>query len=981
MPAAASAPVMVGRRAELETLLGAFSTGQDGHPGAVVVRGEAGIGKSRLVEEFLARIGDRPAGAVPVVTAFGQCVDLGPIGAPFLPLRRLMGDLVAGVGIEAVAQAARFPAATAALATLVPELDPESPAAGSRADADRIAEAVERVIESLSAERHVVLVIEDLHWADASTLGLLRILAATLRGRHLTLILTYRSDDVDADHPLSPVLAELERNHVPGLELQRLTPELVSSQIAAILGRPARADESADVSRRTDGVPFLVEEVLSLGDGEMPETLSDLLLARFDRLSDDARQLIRLLAVGGVRVADDLLTDAEAGPAQRRSALLREAVDTGVLRGDGDGYAFRHALIREALYARLLAGERIEGHRRFAAALQLRVDRGDAAWAAGAAEHWLAAGDADRAFRATLVAYRAATAHDGLETAAGFARRLFDLWPRVPDADAVSATTRTAVSVELGTMLGEVGRCAESRDALEQSLTDPRATTRQRATLHYILATMGYETSDYPDQLRHAVAVEELLAQTDDRAELGILAGAVSVHANSPIIDPALRPELTARALEIAERSGDALMQASVLWNQGFLATVTGRLDEAILLFERARALSPPGSSRISAVRALATVLRRQGRYREAAELAEAGVEEAVRLGIERAEGSMLRISLGDARYALGAPDAAFAQWDRAFAIVPRMTPAHSRVVRTLALAYTWAGRQDDADRLVRGEPGAERANTEEREELLGWAAYHATTALIAAESAGDVDRRMLIARAVDLMQVVTERRAREVPGLRVQHTPLCAWIVRAAAGDGLASDLVDALRSTVEYDMRRYADVMPPAFTAVARAELASADTGDAAAVAAWTDASVACGGENCPGVLRVYADHRLAIAQLAHGDRAAAAASLEVVIGSAAAVGASVVAAWASALGDRAGAGPVSSNGRGDAARLTRREQQVLDLVAQGLSNGQIGERLFISPKTASVHVSAILAKLGVSNRTEAAAVHVASARDVAE
>ncbi|WES65606.1 AAA family ATPase [Microbacter sp. GSS18] len=971
MPAAAAAPVMVGRRAELETLLGAFSTGQDGHPGAVIVRGEAGIGKSRLVEEFLARVREGDPHAVPVTMAVGQCVDLGPIGAPFLPLRRLMSDLAADVGVERLAQAARFPAAVAALAALVPEIDPHPAPEAVPIDADRIAEAVERVLETLSAERHLLLVIEDLHWADPATLGLLRILASTLRGRHLTLVMTYRSDDVGPADPLRALLAELERSRVTGIELARLTLGQVSEQVRGIMRTPVRADDIDRVYERSDGVPFLVEEVLAVGDHPMPETLRDLVLGRFDRLGPEARQIVRLLAVGGTRVKDDLLAAAHGGPDDERRAALRDAVEHAVLRVDAEGYAFRHALIREALYGELLVMERLDGHLRFARALQERADEGDAPAAAEAAEHWLAGRDLDRAFDATLTAYRHAITRDGPDTAARFAQRLLDLWPDVRDPETRSGTTRIALCVEFGELLAD-SSLIEEPDVLQSVVDDPGATRMQRARLHLALAKMEYATNAYADQLHHAQAVQELLEGASDPEALAVLAHAVSIHANSPLLDPSTRPPRTRLALEIAERSGDARVHASVLWGKGFLAMVSGQMQKARATFEEAYVIAPPGIVRVEAQRALANVLRRVGDFRGAQALATAGIEEGARLGIERGVGSLFRIILGDVLLALGEEGPALAQWDRAFALVPRGSPAHSRVVRMIALAHQWAGRASDADRLLESEPDAERADSQEREELLGWAAYHATAALIAAEESTGDERRILVARAIERMQIVMDRRMQEVHGLRVLVAPVTAWTVRAAIQEDLEPSLVEPLRRCVDDDARSRVDTMPPAYAPVVLAELATRGERDASA-ARWREAVTACEGESCPAALRAYARYRLGQALARAGKRDEAIGMLEAASEDTSAV----VGQWAATLLARVGVGARTHDASETHATLTRRELQVLDLVAQGLSNGQIAERLFISPKTASVHVSAILAKLGVANRTEAAAVHVASTR----
>ena len=286
MPASASAAVMVGRRAELDALLAAFDLGAVGHPRAVVIRGEAGIGKTRLIQEFLAAVAVAPAATdVRLVVATGQCVDLGPIGAPFTPIRRLLHELYTAVGAEAVREAAGSPAVVATLGTLIPELAGEN-AALPPGGADYVSEAIERLIENLSSECHLVLVIEDLHWADAATLALLKTLAVTLRGSHVTMVMTYRSDDVGAGircarcSPSSIAAVSSRR-----LEVARLSPDDVAEQARLILGRPADAAALRSIVGRSEGVPFFVEELIDLAGGALPDTLRDVVLARVDRLT------------------------------------------------------------------------------------------------------------------------------------------------------------------------------------------------------------------------------------------------------------------------------------------------------------------------------------------------------------------------------------------------------------------------------------------------------------------------------------------------------------------------------------------------------------------------------------------------------------------------------------------------------------------------------------------------------------------------
>jgi predicted ATPase len=188
------------------------------------------------------------------------------------------------------------------------------------------------VIEGLAAERPLVLAIEDLHWADRSTLDLLAFLVANLAEAPVVLVATYRSDELGRRHPLRPVLAELDRHStVERLELGRLDREQLEGLLAGILGSPPAPQLLTRVLARSDGNPFFAEELLAAGPGGgqqgLPTTLHDLLAARVDGLSDRAQQVLRVAAVAGRRVGHGLLAAAcELDQAELLPAL-REAVE------------------------------------------------------------------------------------------------------------------------------------------------------------------------------------------------------------------------------------------------------------------------------------------------------------------------------------------------------------------------------------------------------------------------------------------------------------------------------------------------------------------------------------------------------------------------------------------------------------------------------------------------------------------------------
>ena len=385
MTATLTSPIFVGRTEELARLAAAADRAAAGTPTSVLIGGEAGVGKTRLVGELVA--GARAAGATVLA---GGCVELGGEGVPFAPLIEALRAFVRDLDEPALARLVPGQA-RAELARLLPELGPSAGAAGQRAafggdpgpwsEQGRLFELLLGLLERLAAERRAVLVVEDLHWADRSTRDLLAFLVRNLRHGRLLLVATYRSDELHRRHPLRPFLAELDRGRrVERLELARFGPAEVAAQLAGIQGAPVPAELAGRIHARSGGNAFFVEELAATAGGaerELPPSLRDTLLARIELLAEPAQQVLEVVSVAGAAVADPLLAEVAGLPEAELLAGLREAVSAHVLLADaGDGtYGFRHALVKEAVYAELLPGERTRLHARFAAALAARGQR------------------------------------------------------------------------------------------------------------------------------------------------------------------------------------------------------------------------------------------------------------------------------------------------------------------------------------------------------------------------------------------------------------------------------------------------------------------------------------------------------------------------------------------------------------------------------------------------------------------------------
>ena len=444
MTATLASPTFVGRTEELARLAAAGDRAAGGTPTAVLVGGEAGVGKTRLVGEVVA--GARAAGATVLA---GGCVELGGEGVPFAPLIEALRGFVRDLDEPGLAQAAPRPCPVRA-GPPPPRAAPRSPARdaadpggagpalsttpGPWSEQGRLFELFLGLLERLGEERPAVLVVEDLHWADRSTRDLLAFLVRNLRHGRLLLLLTYRSDELHRRHPLRPFLAELDRGRrVERLELARFGRAEVAAQLAGIQGAPVPAELAERIHARSGGNAFFVEELAAAAaDGELPPSLRDTLLARIELLAEPAQRVLGVAAAAGARVDHDLLAEVAGLPEPELLSALREAVSAQVLLVDaGDGtYGFRHALVKEAVYGELLPGERTRLHARFAAALAARDIAGDPGPAAELAWHWYAAHDLERALPAAVAAGLAAERAYAFAEAQRQFERALELWDR-----------------------------------------------------------------------------------------------------------------------------------------------------------------------------------------------------------------------------------------------------------------------------------------------------------------------------------------------------------------------------------------------------------------------------------------------------------------------------------------------------------------------------------------------------------------------
>ena len=334
------------------------------------------------------------------------------------------------------------------------------------------------MLDGLSRAAPVLLVIEDLHWADASTRAFLRFLAATLGDEPLLLLATYRPDELHRRHPLRPLLAELERVRALRIDLTALTRDELGEQLAGILGSPPEPALVDRLYARSEGNPLFTEELLAAGLdglGALPPSLAAALALRIERLGDDAQEIVRVLSAGGL-LDDAVLGEVRGWTGARCATALREAVASHIVVLDGDRYTLRHALVREAVHDDLLPGERAELHRALARALEEHSrGRPSAQRAAAIAHHYFAAGDQPAALAAAVRAGVAAMGVQAYREGSALFERALELWDRVPDAAGLTGPTGRAAGARGGLPLlrrrpralghaGEAGAHAGRRD-------------------------------------------------------------------------------------------------------------------------------------------------------------------------------------------------------------------------------------------------------------------------------------------------------------------------------------------------------------------------------------------------------------------------------------------------------------------------------------------------------------------------------------
>ncbi|WP_159085916.1 helix-turn-helix transcriptional regulator [Aeromicrobium chenweiae] len=942
---------LFGRTAELEQLLVACGA-RDGDPAAVLLGGDAGIGKTRLLRELAERT--REAGHRVVA---GHCLDLGDSAMPYQPF----AEAFAGVDdAERDELAARFPA----LAPLLPWPSAEQSAGVDRSE---LFASVVAGLDLLASKQPLLLVIEDAHWADASTRHLIRYVLAYLFTHPVHLVVSYRADDLHRRHPLRQAIAEWAR--LPGvrrIELSPLDDAAVADLVRARGASGLAGDGLTAVVQRAAGNAFFAEELLDAGLADtramLPETLADLLLIRLDRLDDDARQVVRAASCSGGRVSDRVLSQVVGLPSPVFDEAIRSAIDHKIMtQVDGDSYAFRHALLAEAVHDDLLPGERRRVNHAY---LDVLTADGAHGSAAEISMHAAAAGQLSRAFVASVEAGESAVRLSGYDEAARHYEQALELLSSAPpDTDVIgllvaaadawttaghllralallnehldglpvdaSAEDRARLMIPIGMMAFLAERDAEAARVSEQVLQvlgPQRTVLRARAeALRTAVLSDAWRDEEALELGEHALAMAEEVGAPEVVAEVTVTLARVLSRTGGGDLDKSRQryDEL----IESSRRDGNVLGELRGLDNLAFVLFNAGELDDAEAAFraamERARATGRTWAPYGFEGRAFSAVICYiRGRWDDALAL-QTAPPEAPLLAEAILTGGRLMVAAGRGEVdALAEEPRLRAMWERDIAMA----------VHSSAALIDLHGDSGDLD----GARAVRRDVAEVIEKVWDGRLFpgHVRLAGLVVGQLASAAGRLARAEHADLLeeaQRLTDLAAEIVAAHSMMGPEGHAWCLRLAAEGA-------RLRWIAGVDA-------PPA------AELEQV----------WRDTVAAFTGFGQP-FEEARSATRLAAVLLATGRDEEARSLLASARETARSLGARPLLAEIAGL-----TGPAS---RSD-VELTPRELEVLHQVAAGRSNGEIGARLFISTKTVSVHVSNILAKLGAAGRTEAAAI----------
>lgn len=649
---------LVGREPQLARLDAVFRRLRHGHRATVLVTGEAGIGKTSLLRAAVGRAGCR--------VAWGTCIDMD--GAPgYWPWSQALDSLVRDIGLPAALAAAGDDAGR--LASIVPAFGTMSTGDASARERLLLLDAAARFLDSVAEDVPVVVVLDDLHWADESSVALFDFVARSSRPSPVALVAAYRHDELPP--PVHARLADLasRSEHV---EVGGLDAGAVAALVARFAGTAVDAETAAAIHRRTGGHPFFVRELAFLPgtevDEAVPVAVRDAIDRRLRRLPDDATAVLEVLALLGSPLRSDLAGAVLRWETAAVEAALAFATRAGVVAAGDDGIAFTHDLLRETIDERVIGRRRAQLHQAIGAALEERQHRGDDVAPAEIARHFVAAIGVDgpaRAVRWARAAARADLAALAFVEAAGHLRRL---------RAAIAGIEQPIDDVELVDVLvaeadahARAGNPVEARGLLHHAadVADRTDDAGRVAQVALAIASLGAQFAvrrdDIVRRLEHA---RSRVGAAGDVWEARLTATLARELQHSVPEDRPRAGPLSEQALEVGRRAGDGVT---------LLTCLLARHD----------VLWTPGA----------------GAEREA--VAREIVEVAVGLGDDERHGEGLLL-LANALLEQGSP-AYEAALDRSLAVLGSLEQAQHRyttVTRRACVALV-QGRLDDAEQLI----------------------------------------------------------------------------------------------------------------------------------------------------------------------------------------------------------------------------------------------------------------------------------------
>jgi DNA-binding NarL/FixJ family response regulator len=994
-------PTFVGRAAELTALEDALDRAAAGEMTTVLIAGDPGIGKTRLLQAWNARAARRGARI-----ALGSCLDLGEAGPAYTAIVEALRDLL--LRLDPGEEERLVGADRSVLGRILPELSPRSDSvepdyAASGFAQTKLFDRLVDVIHRAGTVSPVVLELEDIHWADRSSQAFLLYLVEVAREANLLVIGTYRPEAADTDQAFRTTLSQLlRRPRVATLPVAPFDEAELREQLTGILGEAPTTSLLAAIRERSEGNPLFVEELATATDpsAHLPASIAAATATKVETLSDEARAVLRVASVVGRSAPYAVLRDASGLGDETLARALREAVRAGLLEPHhvGEAYRFRHALLQDAIYQETLPGERRRLHAAVARALTGDPSHqpDDPDLAPRLARHWFEAGDVDRALLAALAAAASAERQSAYAEAATQFERALELWDRAPNASPRQAKSDVLERAAWAAFLaGGYDRAV----TLAQATVDELGPAADRSRLIRVLDLLSWSAGragiDSPDSVRAIAAMDPDGLRPEDRVM--VLSYRAVLHDELGELREAL--EVARPLVEEARAAGNfrVLAQAGMV-----LAGVLQYTDPAGALdvlepIRREAAEVGDDVYRTDLEVAAGRIMLDAGMHDELLAALPDALELATRTGLGRWARPQLRYAFAHALLLRGElaeslEQVQLARLDTPTGRIRALLEIVGALAATATGAFEEAADHLEASRLPNSTPEAELGR--------GWLAaararlalserrYEDVAAIVGA-TAPRVLEEGVYTPMTDTMWWMAEP-ALAALAEQAEHTRA------AGAADGAIAESTAKIEGWLEETRRLLvASALPQlewrvGYEALIAGHLARIRGHDEPSI--WAEAA---GHFPDRSVEALAARYRQAEALLA--TRGSRDAVREIMVGAhaiATETGARPLTGQFDALARRARielraatskpvalaedppgnepalpVGHAALRGRG----LSDREIEVLTLVAAGYSNGQIGERLFISTKTASVHVSHIMDKLGVSSRTEAATIGV--------